>query len=173
MLVKQKNLRVFYIEITDKQTFLEYYNKNRIILKEFFLLIKGKVDEQIVDTLNGDGVCFKDINDCNIKLGSVKKEVVLEEEKPKPKEKTLFEEEKLDVEKSYAKTFHRPIRSGEEITEEIPVSVFGRINSGAKLFCSQNVSIYGEVDGLVQCDGEYLIISGISPRGMLYLMLKL
>ena len=27
------------------------------------------------------------------------------------------------------------------------------------------MSIYGIIDGLVQCDGEYIVLSGISPRG--------
>ena len=29
------------------------------------------------------------------------------------------------------------------------------------------MSIYGIIDGLVQCDGEYLVINGITPRGHL------
>lgn len=29
------------------------------------------------------------------------------------------------------------------------------------------MSIYGIIDGLVQCDGEYIVLNGISPRGHL------
>jgi septum site-determining protein MinC len=27
------------------------------------------------------------------------------------------------------------------------------------------MSIYGIIDGLVQCDGEYIVLNGMSPRG--------
>lgn len=53
------------------------------------------------------------------------------------------------------KVFDRPIRSGEEIVETVPIVIFGRVNSGAKVFSEESISIYGMIDGLVQCDGEY------------------
>lgn len=48
----------------------------------------------------------------------------------------------------------------------MPTVIFGRVNSGAG-FCEESLSIYGIIDGLVQCDGEYIVINGISPRGNL------
>lgn len=164
MISKQKNLRVFHISIEDKKEFIEYFKKNQILLKEFFLLIEGRVDEEIEKLLVDAGVCFKNINGCNIRFSSVKKTEVKEESKPakedKKVENSLTPKKKLSV-------YERPIRSGEEINEELPVVVFGRINSGAKLFCSQSVSIYGIIDGLVQCDGDYIVLNGIGKRGNL------
>lgn len=49
--------------------------------------------------------------------------------------------------------------------EASPIVIFGRVNSGAKVFCEESMSVYGIIDGLVQCDGEYMVLSGISPRG--------
>lgn len=166
MIVKQKNLRVFYIKIDQVEEFLAYYVKNRILLKEFFLLIEGEENQAIINLLEEDKVCFKFINKCDIKLLHVKKEAPLVEEETEKVEKTLFDKEPVESQaKKSIITFNRPIRSGEEIHEELPVTVFGRINSGAKLFCVQSISIFGEIDGLVQCDGEYLICNGITSRG--------
>jgi len=162
MTVKQKNLRVFHINIEKKENFFDYFEKNKIILKEFFLLIDGEVDEQICDILEKDGVCFKDISKCNLRLLNVKREIVETENQEEIKEKVL---ENLVKEK--LKIYERPIRSGEEINEDLPVVVFGRINSGAKLFSSQSVSIYGIIDGLVQCDGDYIVLNGIGQAGNL------
>lgn len=167
MIVKQKNLRVFYIKIEQVEEFLAYYVKNRILLKEFFLLIEGEENQAILNLLDEDKVCYKFINSCNIKLLHVKKEALALEEQQEKVNKTLFDKEPIEQPESKKGiiTFNRPIRSGEEIHEELPVTVFGRINSGAKLFCAQSVAVFGDIDGLVQCDGEYLICSAITPRG--------
>jgi len=164
MTVKQKNLRVFYISIDEKEKFFDYFEKNKIILKEFFLLIDGEIDEQIYNVLENSGVCFKNINKCHLKLSSVKKEITIIEEKEEVK---IEEEIVTNLPKEKLKIYERPIRSGEEITEDLPVVVFGRINGGAKLFTSQSVSIYGIIDGLVQCDGEYVVLNGIGQTGNL------
>lgn len=164
MIVKQKNLRVFHITIDEKESFLEYLNKNRVLLMEFFLLIDGEVDGVIEKLLDDEGLCYKNISTCNLRLSSVKKEIVVQEPKKEESNKNILEE---PISKEKLKIYDRPIRSGEEINEELPVVVFGRINSGAKLFCTQSVSIYGIIDGLVQCDGEYIVLHGLSPRGNL------
>jgi septum site-determining protein MinC len=165
MIAKQKNLRVFYIQVQKVEDFLVYYEKNKILLKEFFLLLEGEVNKAIEDLLEKDGICFKVINGCNLKLLHVKKDLPNDEVKESKSQTSLFEKEVKEEKKKSIMTFNRPIRSGEEIHEAVPVSVFGRINSGAKLFCEQSVMIFGDIDGLVQCDGEYMICNSITPRG--------
>jgi len=164
MIVKQKNLRVFHITIDSREDFLEYFNKNKILLMEFFLLIDGEVDNDIEKTLSDEGLCYKNISTCKLRLTNVKKEIEPEVQKKNEPKQMVLEESIL---KEKQKIYERPIRSGEEINEELPVVVFGRINSGAKLFCTQSVSIYGIIDGLVQCDGEYIVLHGLSHRGNL------
>lgn len=164
MIVKQKNLRVFHINIDDKDVFIEYFNKNRVLLKEFFLLVEGQVNDEVIKLLDDAGICFKDISSCNLKLSSVKKEI---ETVKKEDVKEKVEEKIKSLSKENLRMFDRPIRSGEEINEDLPVVVFGRINSGAKLFSTQSVSVYGIIDGLVQCDGDYIVLNGIGSHGNL------
>ena len=164
MIVKQKNLRVFHINIDNNAIFIDYFNKNRVLLKEFFLLVEGQVDDEVINLLDDAGICFKDISSCNLKLASVKKEIeTVKNEDVKEK----VEETVKSLPKEKLKIFDRPIRSGEEINEDLPVVVFGRINSGAKLFSTQSVSVYGIIDGLVQCDGDYIVLNGIGSHGNL------
>ena len=165
MRVTQKNVRVFHIEIDDEQAFLDYFRKNSLLLKEFFLLIEGSITKNIAFVLEQSGVCYKEINGCNIRLGSLKKELPSLEEAPKQEVQEAQVEEPKPIQK--LRIFDRPIRSGEEIHENVPVVIFGRVNSGAKVFCEDSMSIYGVIDGLVQCDGEYLIVGGMTPRGHL------
>ncbi|WP_263832209.1 septum site-determining protein MinC [Sulfurospirillum oryzae] len=165
MKVTQKNVRVFHIEIDDEASFLDYFRKNTLLLKEFFLLVEGNITKNIAFVLEQSGVCYKEINNCNIRFGGIKKEAPLLEEEPKKEviSETVSEPKPLVK----LKLYDRPIRSGEEIVENLPIVIFGRVNSGAKVFCEESMSIYGIIDGLVQCDGEYIVLNGISPRGHL------
>lgn len=164
MIVKQKNLRVFHISIDDEEVFFAYFTKNKVLLLEFFLLIDGQISKTITDFLDEQGACYKYIDTCSIKFGTIKSEIKAPVDaavKKKEVQKTLdFPSQKMQV-------FDRPIRSGEEIRSQDPVVVFGRINSGAKLFCEQNLTIYGIIDGLVQCDGRYMVLQGIGRHGNL------
>ena len=166
MKVTQKNVRVFHIEIDDEASFLDYFRKNSLLLKEFFLLIEGNITKNIAFVLEQSGVCYKVINNCAIRFGGIKKEALALEEEPK-KEAVLETAAEQPKQLPKLKLYDRPIRSGEEIVENLPIVIFGRVNSGAKVFCEESMSIYGIIDGLVQCDGEYVVLSGISPRGHL------
>ena len=155
MKVTQKNVRVFHIIIDDEEAFLDYFRKNSILLKEFFLLIEGNITKSIAFVLDQNGICYKDISTCSIRLGVIKTQA------------PLIEDVVAVVPSIKSKLYDRPIRSGEEISEHVPTVIFGRVNSGAKVFCEESLSVYGVIDGLVQCDGEYVIVNGISPRGNL------
>lgn len=166
MKVTQKNVRVFHIEIDDEASFLDYFRKNSLLLKEFFLLIEGNITKNIAFVLEQSGVCYKEINHCAIRFGGIKKEALALEEEPKKEAVSeMISEQPKQLPK--LRLYDRPIRSGEEIVESLPIVIFGRVNSGAKVFCEESMSIYGIIDGLVQCDGEYVVLSGISPRGHL------
>jgi septum site-determining protein MinC len=165
MKVTQKNVRVFHIEIDDEASFLDYFRKNTLLLKEFFLLVEGTITKNIAFVLEQSGVCYKEINNCTIRFGGIKKEAPLHEEEPKKEMISEAFSEPKQLQK--LKLYDRPIRSGEEIIESLPIVIFGRVNSGAKVFCEESMSIYGIIDGLVQCDGDYIVLSGISPRGHL------
>ena len=166
MKVTQKNVRVFHIEIDDEASFLDYFRKNSLLLREFFLLIEGEITKNIAFVLEQSGVCYKEINHCSIRFGGIKKELPSLEEEPK-KEKVSENTFEQPKQMPKLKLYDRPIRSGEEIIESLPIVIFGRVNSGAKVFSDESMSIYGIIDGLVQCDGEYIVLSGISPRGHL------
>lgn len=164
MKVTQKNVRVFHIVIDEESIFLDYFRKNSILLKEFFLLIEGNITKSIAFVLDQNGICYKDISGCSIRLGGIKQEpsLVVEEQK---EEKIASNVELKSTPK--LRLYDRPIRSGEEINESVPIVIFGRVNSGSKVFSDESISIYGIIDGLVQCDGEYIVLNGISPRGNL------
>ena len=83
MKVTQKNVRVFHIIIDDEEAFLDYFRKNSILLKEFFLLIEGNITKSIAFVLDQNAICYKDISSCTIRLGVIKTQAPLVEEERK------------------------------------------------------------------------------------------
>ncbi len=166
MKAKQKNIRIFELEVEEEGAFFDYMEKNIILLKDYLLLIKGTLTPKMRQYLEENGTCFKETKQCNIKFSSKdtssKKRDIIEEEKPQEVVMVL-EVEKEATSESIAKTllFEKPVRSGEEIVHDGDITIFGRVNSAAKVLCEGNVEVYGTIDGLVQCDGEYMIVKDI------------
>lgn len=162
MVVKQKNLRVFEIEIDSEVEFFDYVNKNSIILQRFLLLLKGNITNNIIIFLNDNGMPFFDINNIKDTKGIFSngktKSVEIKEHKKESKKSQDSEDKEA---KSRKLIFNRTIRSGEEIISDEDIIIFGRVNSGAKIITTANVEIFGRIDGLVECGGEYLIAKKI------------
>jgi len=144
-------------------------DKNIILLKDYFLLIQGSLTPKMREYLEEKGTCFKEANTCNLKLSSKsdasqKSDIIEEEKNQEPQEVVKYVEVASEPEViEHAKTllFQKPIRSGEEVVHDGDVTIFGRVNSAAKVLSEGNVEVYGCIDGLVQCDGEYMILKEI------------
>jgi len=151
-------------------------DKNIILLKDYFLLIQGTLTPKMREYLEEKGTCFKEADTCNLKLSSKsyasQKNAIIEQEvKQEPQEVVRYIEVASEPELiEHAKTllFQKPVRSGEEVIHDGDVTVFGRVNSAAKVIAEGNVEIYGCIDGLVQCDGEYMIIKEIGKGYVIF-----
>jgi septum site-determining protein MinC len=169
MRAKQKNIRVFELEIESNEEFFAFMEKNLLLLKDYLLLIKGEASKEVLEFLDEKGCCFKVMEGCDIKF----KSSASKESKPKAPSIKVSKEDlenfKKEIEgenerKSLSKTlvYHSPIRSGVEVNSENDITIFSRVNSGAKVVCEGNLEIYGDIDGVVECDGEYMIIKNLS-----------
>lgn len=152
----------------EEEHFFEYMDKNIILLKDYFLLINGSLTPKMREYLNEKGTCFKESNTCNLKFNTKhnesNKSVIIDEEEKQEQEVVKYvkvSDEPELIEHTKTLLFEKPIRSGEEIIHDGDVTVFGRVNSAAKVLAEGNVEIYGCIDGLVQCDGEYMVVKEI------------
>ncbi len=157
---KQKNLRVFEIEIDSKDEFFAYMEKNYILLKEYLLVLRGSVDSEVEEYLRVRAIGFynaslKPLN----KLSSTNIDI---EYKNSEESEEVEERGRGDV------CFFRTIRSGEEIEENGSVSIFGRVNSGSRIFSKGNISIFGEVDGVVESEGDFMVIQKIGSGHVVF-----
>ncbi len=172
MRAKQKNLRIFEINITNDQDFFAYMEKNLILLKDFFLFLQGKISDDVIAYLDEKGLCYKIAENCNIKIPSkqttTENSAIISQEEPKNKPNIALSTTRIV--KEYIKTLliEQPIRSGREVIHEGDVTIFGRVNSAAKVIASGNVEVYGIIDGMVQSDGDYMIIKELGKGYIIF-----
>lgn len=163
MNVRQQNIKSFDIEIEDEVEFFTYFNKNLPLLQSHLMILRGKVSNGVKVYLQNKKVAFVDANEVNISTKRAKKvepqESVTKIE-PKVQEPTVEEKE---CEKSLL--ISRTVRSGENIEHSADITIFGRINSGAKIIGEGNVQIFGIVEGEVQSQGDYILLQGIGNSG--------
>ena len=176
MKAKQKKIRVFDIFIDDSQKFFDYMNKNLVLLKDYLLIVDGTVDEIVVEYLEKNSLCYVLNQKCNLKtISKDEKQQKVREEKTEQKDEIINKVEiiKEVVYKESGDTvqtlvLNKPIRSGEVVEHEGDVVLFGRVNSGAKVISEANISVYGDIDGVVEANGEFAIIKSINKGYVIF-----
>jgi len=174
MKAKQKKIRVFDIVVDKEEKFFDFMDKNLLLLKDYLLLMEGEITPKIKEFLNSNGLCYVITHDCNIKKIDSAKESASKPQKQEPpvtqqqtvstpspqviiKEQVVYQ----DLPSTKTKVINKPVRSGEVIEYDGDVVVFSRVNSGAKVISEGNVSIYETIDGVVEANGDYVIINSI------------
>ncbi len=173
MKAKQKSIRIFELTVEGEEEFFAYMDKNIILLKDYFLLIHGTLTEKMKAYLEEKGTCFKEADFCKLKISSKsnegQKRDIIKPDKASQQEVVKYVEvEKEEQTHSTTLLFEKPIRSGEEVHHDGDITIFGRVNSAAKVICEGNVEVYGRIDGLVQCDGKYMIAKEIGKGYVIF-----
>lgn len=173
---KQKTVRIFDITIEKEKDFFLYMDKNLVLLKEYILVISGDLTPKVTKYLESYNICFIIAKDCNLKIkdkseSHVKSDIMAKIEPQNVNQNTINSQHQDIVQESLKiKTLllERPVRSGEEIIHAGDITVFGRVNSASKVIAEGNVEVYGLIDGLVQCDGNYMIIKDIGKGHVIF-----
>jgi septum site-determining protein MinC len=172
---KQKTIRIFDIKIKESEDFFSYMDKNLILLKEYMLVISGDITSKIIKYLDSNNICFIIAEDCNLNIkaksnSATNSDIIQKSEPSTPK--ITINPQKEDMVKKVKKIetilLERPVRSGEEIIHEGDVTIFGRVNSASKVLVEGNVEVYGTIDGLVQCDGDYMIVKDLGKGHIIF-----
>ena len=92
----------------------------------------------------------------------------MELEEEKENIKTIVKIEKIvekEIVSEKTEIYDRIIRGGEEIKTDKRIIFLKRINGGAEIYSSNSIEVYGEIEGKVESDGEFMIIKKIG-RGL-------
>jgi len=173
---KQKTIRIFDIKIDNEADFFPYMDKNLILLKEYLLILSGDVTPKIRKYLDKNNICFMTTEDCNLKLktksnNTTKSDIMAKDKSSVPNSRdqiTINSQPEDKIQKVETLLIEKPIRSGEEIVHDGDITIFGRVNSAAKVIAEGNVEVYGLVDGLVQCDGKYMIVKELGKGHIIF-----
>jgi hypothetical protein len=136
MLVNQFNIKVFEIEIEDENDFLDFIEKNRVILNSYLLSLHGNVTRRIERILDKNNLAYVKNMPIKNKNGVA----------------TPF------MKSSSLKMLDSIVRSGQEIISDGDVLLLKRVNSGAKIKCNGNFIALDKVDALVECNGDFMLI---------------
>jgi len=160
MKVKQKSIRAFEFtvgSVEDEAELLEYIDQNREILQSFLIVIEGELSEKTRQNLETSGL---KIVAASGMLHA--KERAKAEAPASPVSQVVPEKAEMPtLESAGLINYMTPIRSGNELECDDDIAVFGRINSGAKVFAKKNAIIFSIIDGTVDAAGEYLILQKI------------
>jgi septum site-determining protein MinC len=141
--MKQKTIRAFIVE--DFNNLKNVVNSKYDLVKKYYFILKER-NEEIENFLKEKNLnYFVENNMFNF-------------EKKKTQEIKIIEKEKIIEKKVNTKIYDKIIRAGVEIETDENLIFLNRINAGAKIKSSGNIEIFGECEGNVICDGDYLII---------------
>ena len=173
MKAKQKKIRVFDIVIDSEEKFFEYMDKNLILLKDYLLLIDGVVTDKIEEYLYQNSLCYVLQQKCNLRTIQTPPK-----EEPKTQPTQSEQPTKVEIVKEViyqesqptqnTKVINKPIRSGGVLECEEDVVIFSRVNSGAKVISEGNVSVFGEIDGVVEVNGDFAVIKSIGKGYVIF-----
>lgn len=163
MKVKQQTLKGFEFDIDEGEAFKEYYTKNAPLIKGHLLILSGNVDAGIKSFLDEQNAAYVDTNEKSLLMRKKRSTAVLEDVETHEKESAAESTKGKDV-----SVYYRTIRSGEAINSQSDLVFFERINSGAVIECSKSVQVFGIIEGLIRCDGEYILLKEIGQGTVLF-----
>ena len=139
--MKQKTIRVF--EVEDYENLKNIVKTKYPLIKNHFFLLKEK-NREIEDFLKENNLNYFIVNE----KAYIKRD----------NEIKVIYEEKIIKKPCESKIYDKIIRSGEEIIAEGHFVFLKRINAGAKIQIDGNIEILDENEGLVICNGDYLLV---------------
>lgn len=140
--VKQYSIKACELTIESEPAFLAFAQKNLVLLQRYLLVIKGAMTPAIEAYLHDNRLSYT--TDLNISNAS--------------SHEHLQKQSDLQI-------IDQIVRSGQEINVASDLLVLNRVNSGARIRAEGNLIITDVVDGLIECNGEFMLIK-TSPKAL-------
>lgn len=163
---KQKNIKIFHISTDSFDEFAELYKKNGALIRHYLIVLEGKESGKIHSFLEQEGVLSLIKRDNFPKYSSLKQEISYEKIE---KERSSDKIQEVTTNPHPSKmVINKTLRSGVEIEHIGPLTLFGRVNDGAKLSVKGDLEVFGDIDGFVECEGDYFILKGVIGGSVIY-----
>lgn len=169
--IDQKNIRIFHILDNDENELKKFIIKNLPIL-EGYLLVFDNLSDDLKQYLDSNNIDY--IKNNKLKLNQI---TPLNTQNTDSKA-SIKNDKHLNVESNsqtqYCKELYKTkfmkkvVRSGENIYNKGDLVILNRVNSASKIVSDNNISIFGDCDGDLECNGEYLILSRINKGKIVF-----
>jgi hypothetical protein len=151
MQAKQRNIKIFDITCDDAASFEALLSKNGTLIKNYLVVLKNP-SEKCEDIAKKHSLRYI-VDSGDFPKYSVSKKELLT---PSSDIKEMTKEQTHETHKVETKT----LRSGTSIEHAGSFTLFGRINSGARVEIDGEASIYGDIDGFLEVRGKFIIVKG-------------
>lgn len=145
---RQKNIKIFEFSGGETQEYIEFINKNFVLLKDYLFVFRHKIEETL-----------------QVFLDEMKITYVVSEADFKGRDVEVI---KVSNTQDKPKIYHRNIRSGEEIECFGDLVLLGNIGNGAKISADGSVAIFGKCDGVVMCGGDYIVLKAVNSGHIVF-----
>lgn len=142
---KQRNIRVFEIDNTNLEECLDFLQKHSLLLKDYLIFFVHAPQKELEDLVLQLGLTYFVPN---YSFAPIKVENSRETEK--------------------LKIISKPIRSGEDIEHQGDLIICDNVHNGARISATGCISIFGNCEGRIECDGEYLILKNIHANHIIF-----
>ncbi|RDU74601.1 hypothetical protein CQA57_00695 [Helicobacter anseris] len=142
---KQRSIRVFEIDNTDLEECLDFLQKHSLLLKDYLIFFAHTPQ--------------KELEELALQLG-------LTYFVPNHSFAPIKVEKSREVEK--LKIISKPVRSGEDIEHQGDLIICDNVHNGARISATGCISIFGNCEGRIECDGAYLILKNIHANHIIF-----
>jgi septum site-determining protein MinC len=164
---KQYSVKVYECSIEDENEFIFFFDANYTLFKDHLIVVNGEMSSTIKSYLDKKSLTF--LNNIALPKGRTRK--ALERElHSESKERAI---DQMVAQSELAKLSDRleqglmvlddMIRSGQSLNIEGDLLLLNRLNSGASIEIAGNLIITKLVEGLIRCDGNFMILMA-SPK---------
>lgn len=193
MKTRQHNQRVIVLEEQNEEDIIKFLQKNEILLTRFVINFKSPISAHLQSILKELNLCYfvgvvgikpnqNDIDLLNEQSETTTQSSPHTTQNPKSKENPLLDfatpknltqkntpsnEANANIATKIPKIIHK-VRSGEEIIESNSLQILGDISSGAKVSTKGSVTVFGDCYGVLEVEGEFLILRKLKSGYILF-----
>ncbi|MGX2971941.1 septum site-determining protein MinC [Helicobacter sp. T3_23-1059] len=193
MKTRQHNQRVIVLEEQNEEDIIKFLQKNEILLTRFVINFKSPISAHLQAILKELNLCYfvgvvgikpsqNDIDLLNEQSEPTTQSSPNTAQNPKSKENPLLDfatsknltqkntpsnEVNANIATKIPKIIHK-VRSGEEIIESNSLQILGDISSGAKVSTKGSVTVFGDCYGVLEVEGEFLILRKLKSGYILF-----
>ena len=158
MKTRQRSVRIYEVITENYDKFVKFVTSRESILKKYLVVVRTD-NEDIKNFLKDKNNEFEyRIVNPSFEASNEEIDEIVEETETEKKSQNAENEIKECKNSTKTEIFDRIIRSGEEINSENKLIFLKRINAGAKIISTNSIEIFDNIDGLVICSGEYMIL---------------